>query len=217
MQIYSNFELFYCDKNGSWFFTDNSKQVLFFLRVSLLIRPLPTSLCSTGLGGCKWQLYRESLPYLLQQSGLTSLVILIIDCSLYSQWHIAHKHLLLPVLGKSLKSSTRDSVSWVVNLVPKMEKYKETLKRLNLKGSETPCQINFMLRRFFLVFLSFPHFVSFFGFFVCFSVLSQSFLLFILCFSEVPIQPCSTCGENYLISWLFFIDKKTGSKNFKLW
>ena len=32
VQIYSNFELFYCDKNGSWFFTDNSKQVLFFSR-----------------------------------------------------------------------------------------------------------------------------------------------------------------------------------------
>lgn len=41
-----------------------------------------------------------------------------------------------------------------------MEKYEENLKRLNLKGSEAPCQIKFMLRRFVPVVLR-SQFVSF--------------------------------------------------------
>lgn len=86
-----------------------------------------------------------------------------------------------------------------------MEKYKENFKRLNLKGSEAPCQIKFVLRSFVPVFLASNLSLFLPWFFVGLSsyISHLSLSPFWLASLGLLQQSSLICGDNYSVKWLF--------------
>lgn len=83
------------------------RQVLFFFPEILGSYFSSPALCSPGQGGCKWQFSVG------EQKWELSLVIPETGCSWCTEGH--GTHFLLPVLGKSLKSSIRDTFGWKIS------------------------------------------------------------------------------------------------------